>query len=995
MKKAWISAIIFILIMSFMGNSYATDIVMLPIPKSGEVTLIIEMEGETAPVPDIAQGGDASFMSVEDNTVEEILASQEKVKDEIEDIIDNVDMDGFTYTTVFNGFSIKADAEDIETIMNIDGVKNVYISDLYPVELHANDLEATMSALDIQSVIEEETSYTGKGQVVAIIDSSFYVGHEMFSGAVDSPKYEETDIANIISKLSFGKSGTNIPTVASSDVYKSDKIPFAYDYGDGDAETRLYGGTSTITNHGTHVAGIVAGNNGSYDGETLKGVAPDAQLLLMKVYTTGVGITTDVVVGAMDDAVKMGACAINLSLGSVYISEGCDTLYTNIINTAREKGTFVIASAGNSGMELYSGNASRLPRTENIDYSTSGVPAVVSSAVSVGAADLTSSTSVSIPKFSSFGVTETLELNPEITAPGYKILSSVSSGGYGIMSGTSMSAPYITGAVAVLNEYLDAAEADGNQTTLGDRVDLIENLMMSTSEPIYYSGDEEETVPYSPRLQGAGLVSIEDAVATNAILFGDDGRTKLSLGEITDSFTLEFTIENMGDTPITLDTNSVTVTSDGYKSDGGVTYVLGTPKLLQTEDDLGDTITVSANDTEVVSVTVTLSDEDEIAAQSEVFTNGFFVDGFVNLSSSTADNPDISIPFMGFYGDWTSAPVLDKTMYDWVGSRLFIKGSTNFRGTYLSSLFDGSLVALGKNTISGYDMYDKERIAISPNSDGCGDKLILSIQPLRTLRSGMRIEAKNSAGATVAKGNINQVIAKFYTTDIVVLNNPTSLAEGDYTITTTAYFNYDGAKAESVTLPFTVDKTNPIIYGARTEDETLKIWAKDSNYIKEVEIFYTDDSGTENSKSVCIRESKGALACVEIDVSGIDLETATARAMDYAMNYSDLFSLKDADKTVEIESEENISQTENETIVEFDINNNMQAETDAVVIVAFYDDGGRLIAVNTEDVTIPSGTYTYSCELARDTSAAKTVKFMIWAQGENTKPICPLKKIEI
>ena len=105
--------------------------------------------------------------------------------------------------------------------------------------------------------------------------------------------------------------------------------------------------------------------------------------------------------------------------------------------------------------------------------------------------------------------------------------------------------------------------------------------------------------------------------------------------------------------------------------------------------------------------------------------------------------------------------------------------------------------------------------------------------------------------------------------------------------------------------------------------------------------------------------------------------------------------IKDADKIVEIGSEESISQTENETIVEFDINNNMQAEADAVVIVAFYDPRGKLIAVNTENVTIPYGIYTYSCELAKDTRVADTVKFMIWAQGENVKPICPLKKLEI
>ena len=147
----------------------------------------------------------------------------------------------------------------------------------------------------------------------------------------------------------------------------------------------------------------------------------------------------------------------------------------------------------------------------------------------------------------------------------------------------------------------------------------------------------------------------------------------------------------------------------------------------------------------------------------------------------------------------------------------------------------------------------------------------------------------------------------------------------------------------------------------------------------------------EKSKSVCIRGSKGKLTCAETDVSGINLETATARAMDYAMNYSDLFSLKDADKTVTTELGEEIVQTENETIIEFDMNN-MLDETEATLIVAFYDKEGNLIAVNTDDTSIPSGIYTYRCELAKDTRMAETIKFMIWESGQSFKPMYPLEK---
>lgn len=996
MKKTWITVIIFILLVPFMTISYAENTVLMPVRKSGEVTLIIEMEGETAPVFDAVKSGGTMLMSAPDDTRTELLMAQESVKNEIARTIDNVDIDGFSYTTVFNGFSIKADAEDIKTIMSIDGVKNVYISELYPIELHTNDVEETLMLMAEQTEAQGETAYTGRGQAIAIIDSGFCVDHQMFSGEIESPKYEKTAINSIISSLSFG----NDENAAGADeIYISEKIPFAYDYGDGDSDSRIAEGEPEYIAHGTHVAGIAGGNNGVYNGELVKGVATDAQLLLMKIHKTDYGISVDAVLAAMDDAVKLGACAINLSLGSAYVSESCNSLYTNIINNARAKGVIVSASAGNSSMELFYGDANRLPRTENIDYSTSGVPAVVSAATSVGAAAVTSS-SIGIPNFSSFGVTENLELNPEISAPGYSILSSISTANksdtnkYGKMSGTSMAAPYITGAVAVLNEYLDAVEDDAGKTILEDRANLVENLLMSTAEPIEYKTSDETTL-FSPRLQGAGLVSIEKAVATDVIVLGDEDRTKLSLGEIGDDFTLNFSIKNMSDTPITFDNNSVTVTSDGYVTSAltGKNYISGTPQSLQATDDLAESITVAANSKTDISVTIALSSASEIAAYKEVFPNGFFVDGFVKLNSSAGANVDVGIPFMGFYGDWTSAPALDTTMYDEGGSLLFIKNNPDFCGTLLATLVDSEYVTLGMNTIDDVDIYEKENIAISPNGDGKGDALIFNIQPLRTL-TDIQITIKNSSGEKVGGGIYQYKVPKFWTTDIVLEDNPTSLPEGDYSVTAATKFNYSGARAEEITLPFTVDKTKPSICSAKVRNGKLVLTAQDSNYIKKMEIFYTDNSGESKTKEVCVSGTKGEIVSAEIDVSDINLGTATARAMDYAMNYSDLLSLKDTDRVVKIEIGESMTQTDSETAIEFAVDNT-EAATEVFVIVGFYDADGKLIAADAESVSIPSGESEYMCRLSKDTRAADSIKVMLWSSEHNLVPADPLKILKI
>ena len=116
----------------------------------------------------------------------------------------------------------------------------------------------------------------------------------------ETVKYTEEAIGNLLKgKLSCG-------ITDASQVYVNAKVPFAYDYADQDND--VIGDQS----HGTHVAGTVAG-----DCENLQGIAPKAQLLIMKVFADGTGSTNDsLILAGLDDAVKLGADTINMSLGS-------------------------------------------------------------------------------------------------------------------------------------------------------------------------------------------------------------------------------------------------------------------------------------------------------------------------------------------------------------------------------------------------------------------------------------------------------------------------------------------------------------------------------------------------------------------------------------------------------------------------------------------------------------------------------------------------------
>lgn len=153
-----------------------------------------------------------------------------------------------------------------------------------------------------------------------------------------------------------------------------------------------------------------------------------------------------------------------------------------------------------------------------------------------------------ISDFSSWGVPGDLSLKPEITAPGGNIYSTLTDGQYGIMSGTSMAAPGVTGISALVMQYIrenDLVEKTG----LSART-LAQSLMMSTAQPLMEGGME-----YSPRRQGAGLANALAATSSPSYILvgaaeGNDGKVKAELGddpERTGVYSFEFTLYNMSE----------------------------------------------------------------------------------------------------------------------------------------------------------------------------------------------------------------------------------------------------------------------------------------------------------------------------------------------------------------------------------------------------------------------------------------------------------------
>ena len=286
------------------------------------------------------------------------------------------------YSTVLNGFSVEANLGDLQAIRETDGVKNAFVEGYYKrIEPVEDSMLTTDSVPAIGGDIAgEDFGYTGKSTVVAIIDSGLDTGHEAFA-AVNNPKYTFSDIETLAqeNKLTIG-------TLAVSAVYKSEKVPYAYDYAD--VDTNVSGGDS----HGTHVAGIVGANSGG----VAQGVAPDTQFLIMKVFGDNAAGAYDTdILSALDDAVKLGADAINMSLGTPGgFSEDSAKTMREVYNRVQDAGIGLYCAAGNEYSAPYQGaSGNDLPLAANPDYGIVGSPSTYAAAVSVASMNNTKSTS--------------------------------------------------------------------------------------------------------------------------------------------------------------------------------------------------------------------------------------------------------------------------------------------------------------------------------------------------------------------------------------------------------------------------------------------------------------------------------------------------------------------------------------------------------------------------------------------------------------------------
>ena len=333
---------------------------------------------------------------------------------------------------------MRANARDIARLINDPEVLEVVEDAAYsPAVLDSMPL---IGAADDGSM----AGYTGAGQTIAILDTGVDKDHPMLLGKVVSEACYST------SSTRYGVYSL-CPDAATSSTAIDSARP---------CDSDLWG---SGCDHGTHVAGIAAGDDGIHFG-----AARDAQVIAIQVYS---GFTasacggTPCVMAYTSDIIKglervqalrelYAISAANLSLGGGSYTEPCDSDPTKpAIDSLRAAGVATVVASGNSGY-----------------VNALAAPACVSSAISVGATcddgGVYCATQDAVADYSNSA--EFLSL----LAPGSLITSSVPGGDYASWHGTSMAAPHVAGTWAVLKEAYPTAGWDAVPDATGYRLDV-------------------------------------------------------------------------------------------------------------------------------------------------------------------------------------------------------------------------------------------------------------------------------------------------------------------------------------------------------------------------------------------------------------------------------------------------------------------------------------------------------------------------------------------
>ncbi|HEM5474348.1 S8 family serine peptidase [Streptococcus suis] len=949
-----------------------------PSVAADELTSLVETKVE-ATVPDAIVSESASESPVVEELVDtsvEATPTDVTTTDNVEETLGSEALENITNTEV------EATQPAVETpAISEKKVEEEKLSVADETTAITNQEEAKPQNIDSNTIITVpkvwDSGYKGEGTVVAIIDSGLDVDHDVLHiSDLSTAKYKsekEIEAAKEAAGITYGE-------------WFNDKVVFGYNYVDVNTVLK----EEDKRSHGMHVTSIATGNpTQPVAGQLMYGVAPEAQVMFMRVFsdlkaTTGAALY----VKAIEDAVKLGADSINLSLGGANGSVvNMNENVTAAIEAARRVGVSVVIAAGNDGT-FGSGHSN--PSADYPDYGLVGAPSTARDAISVASynnttvgskviniiglennadlnygkssfdnpekspvpfeigkeyeyvyagigqasdfdgLDLTGKlalikrgtitfsekianataagavgvvifnsrpgeanvsmqlddTAIAIPSvfiplefgealvansykiafnnetdirpnpeagllsdFSSWGLSADGELKPDLAAPGGAIYAAINDNDYANMQGTSMASPHVAGAAVLVKQYLQATYPTKSPQEIEA---LVKHLLMSTAKAHV---NKETTAYTSPRQQGAGIIDTAAAISTGLYLTGEDGYGSITLGNVEDTFSFTVTLHNITNEDKTLN-YSTQLTTDTVQN-GLITLA---PRLLA--EIPGGKVTVKANSSTTVTINVDASSFAE--ELTGLMKNGYYLEGFVRFTD-VADGGDIvSIPYVGFRGEFQNLAVLEEPIYNLIadgkGGFYFepvtaqpdtVDISHHYTGLVTGSTeliystdkrSDFAIKTLGtfKNE-AGYfvlelDESGKPHLAISPNGDDNQDSLAFKGVFLRnytdlvaSVYAADDTERTNPLWESQPQsGNKN-----FYSGDP---KNPKSsiiyptewngtdsegnaLADGKYQYVLTYSSEVPGAAVQTMIFDVIIDRESPVITTA-TYDET-------------------------------------------------------------------------------------------------------------------------------------------------------------------------------
>jgi subtilisin family serine protease len=258
----------------------------------------------------------------------------------------------------------------------------------------------------------------------------------------------------------------------------------------GNPRERGYGNRDVFgphSEHGTHVAGIVAAMRGNNQG--VDGVATGVRLMLLRTVPDGDERDKDVA-NAIRYAADNGAHVINMSFGKGYSPE--KSVVDEAVRYAESRGVLMVHAAGNDGADL-----AESPSYPVRTYAGGGAPSLW---LEVGASAWQGRDHLAA-EFSNWGDQEV-----DVFAPGVDVLSTVPGSEYGRNSGTSMAAPVVTGLAAMLMAYYP------NLTGAQVKQIIMESATRYVDQSVVRPGSENEQVRFGTLSRTGGVVNAFAAI---------------------------------------------------------------------------------------------------------------------------------------------------------------------------------------------------------------------------------------------------------------------------------------------------------------------------------------------------------------------------------------------------------------------------------------------------------------------------------------------------